>query len=138
MSRNWRWCLKFGLWLVLLDLLTLALSEGQPEDSELRSFLDSLDQIANIMLFSYLGYRTGRDTGRATAGAEAGVIASLLPAVVAAIYQIVHPGLPAESSSATLPLAQRVIASIAFNVALGGVTAWLAGWMASRGRTRAR
>src|SRR5215211_4738655 len=86
-SPNWGWCLKIGLAVVAVDLLVLALAQGQ-EQSEISAFLESLDQVANVMLFAYAGYRTGRDTGRATAAAEAGVITSVLPALVAAIYQI--------------------------------------------------
>jgi hypothetical protein len=137
-SPDWRWCLKMGLAIVLVDLVTLALSEGQAPDSELRAFLQSIDQVANILLFSWVGYRTGQATGRATAAAEAGVVASLLPAAAAALYQIFQPGLGGPADETGLPLINRVVGSIAFNVVLGGISAWFAGWLARRGRAAAR
>jgi hypothetical protein len=118
----------------LVDLAVLALGHGQDPTSGLVAFLDSLDQIANILLFGYAGYRTGLETGRATAAAEAGVIASILPAAAAALYQIVQP--PGSSPTLeTVPLPNRVVASVAFNIVLGGLSAWLSGWLASRSRT---
>jgi hypothetical protein len=136
-SPDWRWCLKIGMAIVLVDLVTLALSEGQAADSEVRALLESIDQVANILLFSWVGYRTGQATGRATAAAEAGVVASLLPATAAALYQIFQPGLGVIDEAA-LPLINRVVFSIAFNVVLGGISAWISGWLARRGRAAAR
>ena len=131
-SPNWRWCFRVGLVVVMIDLLVLAVSQGQAPDSELGALLDSFDNIANIILFAYVGFRTGRLTGRATAAAEAGVVASILPGLVAAGYQAIQPGGAAES------LASPIIGIIAYNIVLGGLSAWVSGWWASRSRTVGR
>src|SRR2546421_7868542 len=123
MSPDWRLCLKIGLAIVLVDLVTLGLSQNLAPDSDLRALLDTLDQIANVMLFSFLGYRTGRETGRATAAAEAGVASSVLPALVAAGYELVRSDL-ATAGPDVAPLVNRVVGAVAFNIALGGVSAW--------------
>jgi hypothetical protein len=133
-SPNWRWCLKIGVAVMLVDLVALTLGQGQDPTSGPVVFLESLDQIANVLLFGYAGYRTGQDTGRATAAAEAGVIASVLPALAAALYQIFQPSLTGGPAAEAIPLPNRVVASVAFNIVLGGVSAWFCGWLASRGR----
>lgn len=134
MAPNWRWCLKIGALIVVVDTLVVALGSGQAGDSGVVALLSNLDLFANLMLFSYVGYRTGRETGRATAGAEAGVVTSLLPAVAAAIYQLTPLAAGSAAPGDSLPLASRVIAAVAFNVVLGGVSAWLSSWLAGRSR----
>lgn len=136
MSPNWRWCLKIGLLIALIDLAIVALSRGQDPTSELSASFDLVDQIANVALFSLVGYRSGQQTGRATAGAEAGVITSLLPAVAAAAYLLV-PGFAPTATEETLPLINRLVGVVAFNIALGGISAWLSGWLGNRNRARA-
>jgi hypothetical protein len=136
MSPSWLWCLKIGAAVVLIDVAVLVLGQSQGPDSDLRGFLDTLDLTANVMLFAYAGYRTGLQTGRATAAAEAGVIASLLPALVAAVLPVVEPGLA--GSAEPTPLLNRIVGAIAFNIVLGGISAWLSGWIASRRRPSTR
>ena len=116
MAPNWTWYLKISLVIVAVDLLYLSFGQGQPPDSDLQASLETIDLVVNIMLFAYVGYRTGRLTGRATAAAEAGVVVSLLPALVAALIQVVQPD---PVTAAVEPLVNRVVASIAFNIALG-------------------
>lgn len=137
MSPNWRFCLKIGLAITLVDLAQLAVGRNLPPTSELRTLLDLVALMANVMLFSHAGFRTGQATGRATAAAEAGVIASLLPALAAALYPIVLPQWM-DPSDAALPMANRVVGAIALNIVLGGLAAWLSGLIASRARPAAR
>ena len=137
MSPDWRFCLKIGTAIVVADLLTLALVQNLPPDSDQRVLLETIDEIVNVMLFAFVGFRTGRETGRATSAAEAGVATSALPALVAAAYQIVGPNLDSTGADVT-PLVNRVVASVAFNIVLGGLSAWFSGWLASRGRSAVR
>jgi hypothetical protein len=131
MSPNWSFCLKIGLAIVLVDFANLALTRGQPPTGEFQQLVGLVALAANVMLFSHTGFRTGRDTGRATAAAEAGVVASLLPALAASLYPLVLPGWldPAEAAQ---PLVNRIVGVVAFNIVLGGLTAWFSGWFASR------
>ena len=137
MSPNWRFCLKVGLAVALVDFAHLALTRGQPPTSEFRQLVGLLALAANVMLFSHVGFRTGQETGRATAAAEAGVVASVLPALAAALYPLVLPSWldPAELAQ---PVVNQVVGVIAFNIVLGGLAAWFSGWVASRTRPRAR
>ena len=137
MSPNWRFCLTVGALVALVDFAGLMLSRGQTPTSEMRSVIDMLGLVANVALFSHVGFRTGKDTGRATTAAEAGVLASLLPAMAAAVYQLVIPGW-FDPSQESVPLVNRMVAAVAFNIVLGGVTAWLSGWLASLNRARTR
>jgi ABC-type Co2+ transport system permease subunit len=137
MTPNWGWCLKIGGVIVLVDLLSAALARGQAPDGELRIFAGTLDQLVNFALFAYIGYRTGRETGRVTAGAEAGVAVSILTGVVAALYHVLYPD-PADVEAMAMPVANLVIQVIAINVVQGGITAWVASWLASRSRTPVR
>jgi hypothetical protein len=136
-SPDWVWCLKIGLVVVLIDSLTVFVARGAGPESALAAAMDTLDQIANVALFSYVGFRTGLQTGRATAAAEAGVCASLLPALAAALYQLL---LPPEATTAgeVLPLPNRIIAAVALNVVMAGLSAWIAGWFAGKSRPPAR
>ena len=135
MSPNWRFCLKVGALVAVVDFATLMLSRGQSPASELRAAADLVGLLANVALFSHAGFRTGMDTGRATAAAEAGVLASLLPAILVVLYHLFFPEWMVTGAEQA-PLVQRVVGSVATNIVLGGVSAWLSGWLASRGRTR--
>jgi hypothetical protein len=135
-SPNWVWCFKIGLLVVLVDSLTVFVAREAGPDSALAAGMDTLDQIANIALFSFVGFRTGLQTGRATAAAEAGVCASLLPALAAALYQLVVPEVA--TGAEVLPLPHRVIAAVALNIVMAGLAAWIAGWFASKSRPPAR
>ena len=137
MSVNWRYCLKIGVAIALVDLAHVALARGQPPAGELRALVDSIALIANVMLFSHLGFRTGQATGRATAAAEAGVIASLLPALAAAMYEVMLPSWM-DAGDVALPLVNRIVGAVAQNIVLGGLSAWLSGWIASRARSVTR
>lgn len=133
MPPNWRWCLSISGLIVLIDLVAVTLGRQQPPDSDLVGLLDTLDQIANVALFALVGFRIGQVSGRATAAAEAGVLTSILPAAAAAIYLLLGIGpTPAEPGAA--PLLNQVIFIVAYNIVLGGLTALVAGWIASRSR----
>jgi hypothetical protein len=136
MSFNWRFCLKVGVLVALVDLATLGLAQLRPSD-ELRSVLDLLNLIVNVMLFSRVGFRTGLETGRATTAAEAGVVTSLLPALAAALYPVLLPAW-IDPASAEIPLYRQIVSVIAWNIVIGGLSALLSGFLASRGRTPVR
>jgi hypothetical protein len=135
-SFNWRFCLAIGLLVALVDFVGLMLGRGQPPTSEARAMVELVALVANVMLFSHVGFRTGQQTGRATAAAEAGVLASLLPAAAGVVYLVLLPTW-VDSATDGLPLANQLVGHIAFNIVLGGLAAWLSGWMASIGRKRA-
>jgi hypothetical protein len=135
MSPNWRWCLKLGLLVVLIDLAAIALGQAGGGSEDALAIADTADKIANFLIFGYVGWRTGRLTGRATASAEAGVVTSLLPALSAALLQIWQPaGVNASGAAETPPLVNELIAVVATNIALGGIVAWLCGLISTRGR----
>jgi hypothetical protein len=136
MSPNWRWCLKLGLLVVLIDLLSIVLGQAAGGSEDAVAVAGTFDTIANLVIFGYVGWRTGQLTGRATASAEAGIVASLLPGLTAALLQVIGPaGVGAtEPTAETLPLMNSLIAAVAFNIALGGGMAWLGGLLATRGR----
>jgi hypothetical protein len=131
-SPNWRWCLKLGL----LASIVLGQTAGGSEDAI--GLAGAFDNIANLVIFGYVGWRTGRLTGRTTASAEAGVVASLLPGVAAALLQVAVPGGvgATEPTAEALPFINGLIAAVAFNIALGGGMAWLGGLLATRSRGR--
>jgi hypothetical protein len=136
MSPNWRWCLKLGLLVVLIDLLSIVLGQAAGGSEDAVALAGAFDNIANLVIFGYVGWRTRQLSGRTTASAEAGVVASLLPGLAAALLQVVVPtdvG-ATESTAEALPLINSLIAAVAFNIALGGGMAWLGGLLASRSR----
>jgi len=137
MSPNWRFCLTIGLAIALVDFAHLAIGRNLPPTSELRALLDLGAMVANVMLFSHAGFRTGQATGRATAAAEAGVVASLLPAAAAALYPILLPTWMDPADAGT-PLINQIVGVIALNIVIGGLSAWLSGLIASRARPAAR
>src|SRR5688572_1086922 len=75
MSPNWGWCLKLGLLVVLVDLLSIVLGQAAGGSEDAVALAGAFDNIANLVIFGYVGWRTGQLTGRATASAEAGVVA---------------------------------------------------------------
>lgn len=134
MPPNWRWCLNIGALIVLIDLVIVTLGRQQPPDSDVVALLDTVDQIANVALFALVGFRVGQATARATAAAEAGVLTSLLPAAAAAAYVLLGLG-TAPSEAGAPSLLNQVIFIVAYNIVLGGLTALVAGWIASRARS---
>lgn len=127
-SPNWRWCLRMGLLVTAIDMLTVSLTRGSPPENEVRGVLENFDLIANLAIFAIVGYRTGRQTGRLTAAAEGGVVASLLPGLAAAALNLVPSVEPLAQGS----VASAVIGSIALNIVLAGLAALVAGWVATR------
>jgi hypothetical protein len=137
-SPNWFWCVKVGALIALVDALTTLVGRGLEPSSTTLEVIDAVDQIANVLLFSYVGYRVGRETGRATAGAEAGVVASLVPACFAAIYQVIYMAAPTGAADVDLSLTSRIVGAVALNIVLGGISALISGWIASRSRASVR
>jgi hypothetical protein len=120
---------------VLVDLVSIVLGQAAGGSEDAVALAGSLDNVANLVIFGYVGWRTGLLTGRATASAEAGVVASLLPGIVAALLQVLQPaGTGANEGTEVLPLINGLIAALAFNIALGGIMAWLGGLFAVRRR----
>jgi hypothetical protein len=109
---------------MLVDTVTVMISQGFPADSEAAQTFQMIDTAASVFLYAFAGFRAGRAAGITRAGAEAGVIAGVLAGVLAAILAYVLPG--AEGG------APNPIGLIALNVALGGVLGVFNGWLGSR------
>jgi hypothetical protein len=130
MSFKWSRCLTVGLVIVLVDLATVLLTQHESETSTLYATLGTLDNMVNILIFGYVGYRTGQETGRATPAAEAGVLTSVLPALVATLVALFAPQLV--HLEADRALTEQLVGIVALNIVLGGVAAWIGGLIASR------
>ena len=134
MSLKWSRCLGAGLLIVLVDVATLLLTQRESEQSTLYAALGTLDNLVNILLFGYVGFRTGRETGRATPAAEAGVVTSLVPALAATAISLLAPQLV--HFEAERGLAEQLVGVIALNVVMGGVAGWIGGLLSSRAASR--
>ncbi len=126
-GNRWRRAILAGLVIALLDTLThLALVINLPADWQ--SVIVSLDFVASILIFWWIGSFAGRLTGLARPGAELGALAGGL---AGAIDVLVSLGFPVPSD---VPLAQQLIGLLSQNLFLGGVLGLLAAWFASRQR----
>jgi hypothetical protein len=118
------WGVGVGLVIAAIDTLSLVLmgmngTDGWP--------IADVDFLANVVLYSLIGFRVGRVTGVVREAAEAGVIAGVLVAAVGiAVTYVLR--LPAGSVDST----NEMVGIIAQNVAIGGVLAILTGWLGTR------
>ena len=115
----------------LADLAAALFTAGQPPDSNTSNLAQTVDLLVNLTLYSYCGYRVGVGTRVVRAAAEAGVLAGVLVGLAAiAVSQAMPP------PAATPP--QSPIATLALNVAMGGVLAIGSGFLGSRQPTPRR
>jgi hypothetical protein len=118
------WGVGVGLVIAAIDTLSLVLMSM---DETNRWPIADVDFLANVMLYSLIGYQVGKITGVVREAAEAGVIAGVLVAAIGiAVTLVLRPSTGMVDSTTT------VVRIVAQNVAIGGVLAILAGWLGSR------
>jgi hypothetical protein len=123
------WGIGIGLIIAAID--TLSLVVVSPPGVGPTAFAEwpiaDLDFMANILLYSLIGFRVGRSTAAVRDAAEAGVLAGVLVGVVGiAATMLLRP------AGASLDSTTDVISVLAQNVALGGVLAIISGWLGAR------
>lgn len=118
------WGLGLGLLIAAIDTVA-ALLAGSGQAANVP--IGDLDQIANVVLYSLIGFQVGRRTGVVREAAEAGVVAALL---VAAIGTVVAMTLPMPSGG--IRSVGDVVGIFAINIAIGGTLAIVTGWAGSR------
>ena len=118
------WGVGVGLVIAAIDTLTLVLM-GMDGTSQWP--IADADFLANVMLYSLIGFRVGKVTGVVREAAEAGVIAAVLVAAIgiAVTFAIRTPTGSIDSSN-------TIVRIVAQNIAIGGVLAILTGWLGSR------
>jgi hypothetical protein len=118
------WGVGVGLVIGAIDTLALVLMSN-PGTSQWP--IADADFLANVMLYSLIGFRVGKLTGIVREAAEAGVIAAVLVAAIAiaASYLTRTPG-------GGIGSAYDVVGPLAQNIAIGGVLGIVAGWLGSR------
>lgn len=118
------WGVGVGLVIAAIDTLSLVL---MGMDGPNQWPIADVNILANVMLYSLIGFRVGRATGVVRDAAESGVIAGVLVAAVA--IAVTFALKPAGSSIGSI---NDIIGIVAQNVAIGGVLAILTGWLGSR------
>ena len=118
------WGIGVGLVIAAIDTISVVLT-GTPGASQWP--IADIDFMANVVLYSLIGFRVGKVTGVVRDAAEAGVIAGVLVAAVGiAVTAVLRP------PAGTLDSATDIVAIVAQNIAIGGVLAILAGWLGTR------
>jgi hypothetical protein len=118
------WGLGVGLAIAAIDTASLVLV-GMSSTSQWP--ISDIDFLANIVLYTLIGFRVGKSTGVVRDAAESGVLAGVLVAAIGitATYAL-------RPATGTIDTPNDVIAIVAQNVAIGGVLGILAGWLGSR------
>lgn len=127
MAPSVAWGIGVGSIIAVIDTVALVLTST---DGSRQGLISDVDFLANVMLYSLIGFRVGRITGVVREAAEAGVIAAVLVAAIALAANLVL-----RPATGTIDSTQEVIAIVAQNIAIGGVLAILAGWIGSRARS---
>ena len=118
------WGVGVGLVIAAIHTLSLVLM-GMDGTSQWP--IPDADFLADVVLYSLIGFRVGKVTGVVRDAAEAGVIAGVLVASVAiAATFVLRP------TAGSIDSANELIGIVAQNVAIGGVLAILAGWIGTR------
>jgi hypothetical protein len=118
------WGIGVGLVIAAIDTLSVVL---MGTDGASQWPVADLDFLANVMLYSLIGFRVGKLTGVVRDAAEAGVMAGVLVAAVGiAVSVIVRPSVD------TIDSTMDVVGIVAQNIAIGGVLAILTGWLGTR------
>jgi hypothetical protein len=118
------WGVGVGLVIAAIDTLTLVLMS-----SNLASQWPVADAnfLANVVLYSLIGFRVGKSTGVVRDAAEAGVLAGVLVAAIAiAVTVALRP------TASTMDSTADMVGVLAQNIAIGGLLAILAGWLGTR------
>jgi hypothetical protein len=124
------WGVGVGLVIAAIDTLSIVLM-GMSSTAQWP--ISDIDFLANVMLYSLIGFRVGRVTGVVREAAEAGVIAAVLVAAlgIAATFVLKPP-------AGTIDSANDVVGIVAQNIAIGGVLGILTGWLGSRAQQDSR
>lgn len=124
MSPSVTWGLGLGLLIAAIDTISVVLiGSGGPSNVPIAD----LDQIANVVLYSLIGFQVGKRTGVVRDAAEGGVIAGILVAVIGIGVAF---ALPAPAGG--IRTAADAVAVVAMNVAMGGVLSIITGWVGAR------
>lgn len=121
MAPSVAWGVGLGLLIALIDTIAVVWI-GTTEASTFP--IADIDQVANIVLYSLIGFQVGKRTGVVRDAAEGGMIAALL---VATIGVGVSAFLPSTAGGISSPA--EVVAVFALNIALGGVLSIITGWV---------
>ena len=118
------WGVGVGLVIAAIDTASLVLM-GMTGASQYP--ISDADFMANVVLYSLIGFRVGKATGVVRDAAESGVLAGVVVATVgiAATY-VIRP------ATGGLESTGDVVSIVAQNVAIGGVLAIVAGWIGAR------
>jgi hypothetical protein len=118
------WGLGLGLLIAVIDTISVVLI-GSVGPSTVP--IADLDQIANVVLYSLIGFQIGKRTGVVRDAAEGGVMAGILVAVVGIAVAFALP-----ASTGGIRTATDAVAVVAMNVAMGGVLSIVTGWVGAR------
>ena len=118
------WGVGIGLVIATIDTVSIVLmrsaaTSGWP--------IADIDDLANIMLYAFVGFRVGMVTGVVRDAAEAGVIAGILVGLIAIAVQFVMP-LP----TGGIDSPNQMIGVLALNVAMGGILSIVSGWFGTK------
>ena len=121
------WGLGLGLLIAIFDTVAVVWigSSATPTSFPIAD----LDQIANVVLYSLIGYQVGKRTGIVRDAAEGGVLAGVLVATIGVLVPLAVPTLNGGVTSAA-----QVVGVFATNIAIGGVLAIITGWVGSHAR----
>jgi hypothetical protein len=120
------WGIGIGLVIAAIDTVSLVLS-GSPGMTQWP--IADIDFVANVVLYSLIGYRVGRATGVLRDAAEAGVMAGVLVGLIGiAATAVLRP------QGQSVDSVTNIVGVMAQNVAIGGVLAILSGWLGTRSR----
>jgi len=118
------WGIGVGLVIAAIDTISVVLMSA-PGASEWP--IADVDFLANVVLYSLLGFRVGKATGVVRDAAEAGVMAGVIVAAIGiGVTVVLRP------PTATLDSSTDIVAIVAQNIAIGGVLAILSGWLGTR------
>ena len=118
------WGVGVGLVIAAIDTLTLVLI-GMNGTSQWP--IADANFLANVMLYSLIGFRVGKITGVVREAAEAGVIAAVIVAAIGIAVSFVI-----RTPEGGISASNDIVGIIAQNIAIGGVLAILTGWLGSR------
>lgn len=116
------WGVGAGALIAAIDTLAVVAIGRFGSNAEL---VQTIDLVANVVLYTLIGLRVGRATGVVRDAAEGGVLAALLVAGIGVVVSMMLGPGAADADAAGLD----VIDLLAFNVALGGILSIAGGWI---------
>jgi hypothetical protein len=113
----------FGIAIIIVDWLIGSVVRLLAPTDPLTATLAGVDLGLNVVLFAIAGGLGYRHTGAVRGGAETAVVAAVLAGIVATARQFVDP-LPSQPG----PTVSDAVATLALNVALGGLSGIVGAW----------